>query len=194
MNVSFKLVLWIIASAYPVNWYLVNATETLWGYYFCMKETREHVSGTLAAGYIPINPSHKSHNAPASSISHIAPFCNRNVHMCAHFCYKIVHCGIFAQCIVGFVRLVYYERISSCAGCPPQTTDHRASRATPPPTAVSSVLTTRPWHISQKLLWHWFWKESPPGCLHLALAHRYNVCIEDLQVWEHASVLCMVAG
>ena len=30
-----------------------------------------------------------------SPISHNAPFCNRNVHMCAHFCYKMVHCGIF---------------------------------------------------------------------------------------------------
>ena len=27
--------------------------------------------------------------------------------MCAHFCYKMVHCGIFAKCIVGFVRWVY---------------------------------------------------------------------------------------
>ena len=24
-------------------------------------------------------------------MSHNAPFCNRNVHTCAHFCYKIVH-------------------------------------------------------------------------------------------------------
>ena len=28
------------------------------------------------------------------AISHNATFCNRNVHMCAHFCYKMVHCGI----------------------------------------------------------------------------------------------------
>ena len=26
---------------------------------------------------------------------------------CAHFCYKMVHCGIFVQCIVEFVRWVY---------------------------------------------------------------------------------------
>ena len=113
----------------------------------CLRHTGSRVHSNRPISQIP---------QCTSSIPHIAPFCNRNVHMCAHFCYKIVHCGIFAQCIVGFVRLVYYERISSCAGCPPQTTDHRASRATPPPTAVSSVLTTRPWHISQKLLWHWF--------------------------------------
>ena len=40
-------------------------------------------------------------------ISYNAPFCNINVHTCAHFCYKIVHCGILAWCIVEFVRLVY---------------------------------------------------------------------------------------
>ena len=28
-------------------------------------------------------------------ISHNAPRCNRNVHTCAHFCYNVVHCGIF---------------------------------------------------------------------------------------------------
>ena len=39
-------------------------------------------------------------------ISHNAPFCNRNVHACAHFCYKMVHCGIWNWCIVGFVQEV----------------------------------------------------------------------------------------
>ena len=28
-------------------------------------------------------------------VSHKAPLCNRNMHTCAHFCYKMVHCGIF---------------------------------------------------------------------------------------------------
>ena len=36
-------------------------------------------------------------------ISHNAPLCNRNVHMCARFCYNVVHCGILNWCIVGFV-------------------------------------------------------------------------------------------
>ena len=40
-------------------------------------------------------------------ISHIAPFCNRNVHTCTHFCYKMLHCGIWHRCILGFVRWVY---------------------------------------------------------------------------------------
>ena len=31
--------------------------------------------------------------------SHNAPFCNINVNICAHFCYKMVHCGIFAWCM-----------------------------------------------------------------------------------------------
>ena len=35
------------------------------------------------------------------AVSHNAPYCKRNVHMCAHFCYKMVHCGIFVWCIVG---------------------------------------------------------------------------------------------
>ena len=39
-----------------------------------------------------------------SPISHKAPFCDRNVYICAHFYYKMVHCGIFVWCIVGFVR------------------------------------------------------------------------------------------
>ena len=28
--------------------------------------------------------------------------------LCAHFCYQMVHCGIWDWCIVGFVRWVYY--------------------------------------------------------------------------------------
>ena len=39
-----------------------------------------------------------------SLVSYNAPLCNRNVHLCAPFCYKIVHCGIWAWCIVGFTR------------------------------------------------------------------------------------------
>ena len=30
-----------------------------------------------------------------STTSHNVQFCNTNVHMCAHFCYKRLHCGIF---------------------------------------------------------------------------------------------------
>ena len=38
-------------------------------------------------------------------MSHNAPFCNRNVHTCAHFCYKMAHCGLRYWCIVGCVQL-----------------------------------------------------------------------------------------
>ena len=36
------------------------------------------------------------------------PFCSRIIHICAHFCGKMVHCGIFLWCIVGFVRWVFH--------------------------------------------------------------------------------------
>ena len=40
-------------------------------------------------------------------ISHNAPFPNRNAHTCAHFCCKMVHCGMWDGCIVEFVQQVY---------------------------------------------------------------------------------------
>ena len=43
-------------------------------------------------------------------ISHNAPLCNRNVQMCAHFCYKMLHCGIWDWCIMGFVHQLYSKR------------------------------------------------------------------------------------
>ena len=46
-----------------------------------------------------------------SPISHTAPFCNINMHMCAHFCYKMVHYGIFVWYIIIFVRWVYGKTI-----------------------------------------------------------------------------------
>ena len=36
-------------------------------------------------------------------ISHNAPFRNT----CAHFCYEMVHCGMWHRCILGFVRWVH---------------------------------------------------------------------------------------
>ena len=40
-------------------------------------------------------------------ISHNVPFCSRNVHTCAHFCYKMMHHGIWDWGIMGFVRGAY---------------------------------------------------------------------------------------
>ena len=45
-----------------------------------------------------------------STRSHSAPFGNRNVNTCAHFCYKIMHCGIFVWCILGFVWYVHMSQ------------------------------------------------------------------------------------
>ena len=45
-----------------------------------------------------IDPSHKSQNASV-------PY--PTMHICEHFCYKMVHCGIWHWCILGFVRWVY---------------------------------------------------------------------------------------
>ena len=42
-------------------------------------------------------------------ISHNATFCNRNVHTCEHFCHKMLYCGIWHRCILGFVRWVYLK-------------------------------------------------------------------------------------
>ena len=49
---------------------------------------------------------HKSHNAPVPypTMHHFVT----DVHICAHFCYKMVHCGVFDWCIVRFVTLVYF--------------------------------------------------------------------------------------
>ena len=50
---------------------------------------------------------HKSHNAPVQ-ISHNAPLCNRNVHMCAHFCYNMMHWGTILCWIVVFVSWIQF--------------------------------------------------------------------------------------
>ena len=44
------------------------------------------------------------------STSHNAPF-GTEMCMCAHFCYKMVHYGIFVWCIMGFVRWVIWMSI-----------------------------------------------------------------------------------
>ena len=51
-----------------------------------------------------------------SLISHNASFYHRNMHMSGHFCYKMVHCGIFVQCIVVYVRRAYGQDSRHFAG------------------------------------------------------------------------------
>ena len=56
-----------------------------------------------------INPTTHQSQCTSPITPKNAPFCNKNVHICdicAHFCYKTVHCGMFVWCIVGFVRWV----------------------------------------------------------------------------------------
>ena len=71
---------------------------------------------------IRLDPSHKSHNAP-DKISHNAPFCNRNVHTCAHFCYKNValwdmaqvHCGICEIVALRVYEICIFGSIFACS-------------------------------------------------------------------------------
>ena len=44
---------------------------------------------------------------PTMHLSHV-PQCTTLEQKCAHFCSKVVHCGIWDRAIVGFVRLVYW--------------------------------------------------------------------------------------
>ena len=72
-----------------------------------------------------------------SPLSHNASFCNKNVHMCAHFCYKMVHCGYssnafwdvwecFVICIILSWLIVLYRNptiqrfagwVTCCSNC-----------------------------------------------------------------------------
>ena len=70
------------------------SAEPLWG----------SICNRIPVAQIPQSTSHISHNAP---------LCNRNVHMCAHTFYKMVHCGIFVWWIGGFVRWMYLLAIHS---------------------------------------------------------------------------------
>ena len=55
---------------------------------------------------------------------HNAPFCNRNVHTRAHFCYKTVHCRISDWYIVGFVQRVYWNNKTFFNGLNPSNICH----------------------------------------------------------------------
>ena len=44
-----------------------------------------------------------------SQISHNVSFCDRNVDTCAHFCYKMVHCGIWDWCIFYLCKRSFVE-------------------------------------------------------------------------------------
>ena len=46
-----------------------------------------------------------------SHIYHNVPFCNRNVHMCAHFCYKAVYFRIYVQCGICEMGILFYDDV-----------------------------------------------------------------------------------
>ena len=69
-----------------------------------LKKKNKLNDGLKRSSIRPIDPSHKPHNALDGypTIQYFATeMCTR-----AHFCYKMVHCGIWDRCIVGFVRWV----------------------------------------------------------------------------------------
>ena len=67
------------------------------------------IGDILSTSYLVMNKSLAKIPQCVRQISHNAQFCNRNVHICAHFCYKMVHRGVFVWCTVGFVRWVYCQ-------------------------------------------------------------------------------------
>ena len=99
-----------------------------------------------------------------SPVSHSAPFCNRNVHMWAHFCCKMVHCGIFVWCIVELVRWVYC-RWGLC---------HK-----------TSLMWEERFHGIESSCEYWDASQNVPGdcftnnheLLHLTLLNLYKMCI-----------------
>ena len=60
----------------------------------------------ISAGYN--RPISYFHNA-SGKYPTMHHFVNRNVHTCAHFCYKMVHCVIWDTGIVGFMRWIHWQ-------------------------------------------------------------------------------------
>ena len=93
-----------------------------------------------------------------SPISHNVTFSNRNVHMCAHFCYKMVHSGTFVWCPVGYVRWVYsaptygsqYTHIYSACPVYPRSFAHNLCLA-----LFGCCLLRVSLHLLGQLHWHW---------------------------------------
>ena len=72
-------------SNYTATW--LNLESELWGVFNMQHEisSLQLTTMNVCVAQIP---------QCTSSISHNAPFYNRNVHVWAHSCYKMVHCGI----------------------------------------------------------------------------------------------------
>ena len=78
------------------------------------KHNQKWQSVSWAPGIVAIDPSHKSHNALHKyPIMHLflTEMCTR-----AHFCYKMLHFGIWHRCILRFVKGVYQHSCSVWCG------------------------------------------------------------------------------
>ena len=83
------------------EWYFTRASPGVYILSTFIKGDHAISKAYCASNNRCINPTmHKS------AITQCA-ICNRNLHMCASLCYKLAHCGIFVQFIVGFVRWAY---------------------------------------------------------------------------------------
>ena len=73
----------------PSNHHIIKEVDWHFRCYICsLISLQLGLSYTANSHSMEINLIYKSH----SPISHNALFCNRNVHICAHLCYKMVFC------------------------------------------------------------------------------------------------------
>ena len=96
---------WLLISA--VLWHSLQSNFSLPSYYLLKWILKSSFQRCCLILQEPLNRPIAQISQCTSPMSHNAPFCSRNVRMCARFCYRMVHCGIFVWCIVGFVRWVY---------------------------------------------------------------------------------------
>ena len=123
--VTFFSVQWVKEDMYLYILYQLSASVRYRLLNFILKSSAEYSRGTrsiqwLLIPWLLVLPVHILlflHRFVAqipectSPISHNTPFCIRNVHVCGHFCYKILQCRIFVRCIVRFVTWAYWNRL-----------------------------------------------------------------------------------
>ena len=85
--------------------YIPILVEFTWSIYSYLSEC--FTPRTFGHSQARCQQAHLKFSEYIRQISHNAPFCNRNVQTCAHFCYKMVHCEIWNWRTVEFVQKVY---------------------------------------------------------------------------------------
>ena len=114
-------------------------------------------------------------------ISHNAPFCNRNVHLCAHFCYKVVHYGIWDWCIVGLcIWSIMYQEVRRDRQVKVVLTHPMCSRIRPPHLRQGHfevALRHQP-QLTQQFL-PWIFHSRP--CFPLPVAARWVVELDIIE-------------